>query len=251
MLKKFLLFIFITQFSLISAQVIDVEHLRRNADSTGFAGSVGINLNITKNTKSIFLFGGNAYIQYRNGKHLVFYINGTSYKKVDDTNIVNKGTNHLRYNFDLNDFITLEAFGQIQYNSISKIDKRQLAGGGTRFKLASKEKYTMHLGTILMFEHEKINTTPVVYNDNIRFSGYFSVRYFPTENISIGSSTFYQPRIDKFYDYRLHSYNSLSVKLIQKLSLKITYIISYDAFPADGIPKTQYDLLNGIVYVFD
>jgi putative salt-induced outer membrane protein YdiY len=221
------------------------------ADTLGFAGSVGVNLQITKNTKDILFFGGTAYVQYRNGKHLALFLNNTSFKKVNDAEIINKGTNHLRYNFKLNELITIEGLLQLQYNSISKIDQRQLAGGGLRFRLAQKEKYKLFLGTIFMFEHEKINNPPVEYNDDIRFSGYLSLRYFPADNITFASTTFYQPRIDKFNDYRIYSYNSLSIRLIKKLSLKITYALSYDTHPAQGIPKTQYDLLNGIVYVFN
>ena len=140
MIKKLLLIIFIIPFSLINAQVIDIEHLRLEADTLGFAGSVGANLQITKNTKNILFFGGTAYIQYRNGRHLALFLNNTSYKKINDAAIINKGTSHLRYNYKLNDRITLEALLQAQYNSISKIDQRQLIGAGPRFKLAEKEK---------------------------------------------------------------------------------------------------------------
>ncbi len=251
MTKRLLLLILILQFSLINAQVIDIEHFRLEADTLGFSGSVGVNLQITKNTKNILFFGGTAYVQYRNGRHLALFLNNTSYKKVNDAAIINKGTNHLRYNYKLNEHITLEALLQAQYNSISKIDQRQLIGAGPRFKLTEKEKYKLFLGTIFLFEHEKINNPPVEYHDDFRFSGYLALRYFPTNNISMASTTFYQPRIDKFYDYRIYSYNSLSIKLIKKLSFKLTYTLSYDTHPADGIPKTQYDLLNGIVYVFD
>ncbi len=251
MIKKLLLLIFIFQFNLSKAQVIDIEHLRQEADTLGFSGSIGVNLQVTKNTKDILFFGGTAYVQYRNGRHLALFMNNTSYKKADNVDIINKGTNHLRYNYRLNDLITFEAFLQAQYNSISKIDQRQLVGGGPRFRLKEKDKYKVFLGTLFMYEHEKINNPPAEYHNNFRFSGYLSVRYFPTEHITIGSTTFYQPRIDKFNDYRIYSYNSISIKLIKKLSLKLTYVIGYDTYPANGVPKTQYDLLNGIVYVFD
>lgn len=242
--------LFFTIFS-TTAQVIDIEHFRREADSTGFAGSLGINLQATKNTKSIFSLGGTAYVQYRNGKHLVFFLNNTSFKTVNQDAIINKGTSHLRYNYKLTDGITLEALLQYQYNTISKIGKRELAGGGPRFKLAEKEKYNMYLGTIFMYEYEKINNDPVVYYNDYRFSGYLAMKFFINQQFSIGSTTFYQPRLDKLSDYRIYSYNSILITLIKKLSLKLTYVLGYDTFPADGIPKFQYDLINGFVYVFD
>ena len=251
MIKKILFIILFTSAINSNAQVLNIEHLRIAKDTSGFAGSIGINLQLIKNTRDIFIFGNTMYLQYRNKKHIAFLINNISYKKINDEDIINKGTMHLRYNYKLSEIVTLEAFGQLQYNTISKIKMRQLIGGGTRFKLAEKEKYELYLGTILMHEYEKIDADPYIYNRNYRFSGYLSFRIFPTKNFIFTSTTFYQPRLDKFNDYRIFNQNSLSLRIIKKLSLQLTYTISYDAFPAEGIPKTQYQLLNGLVYTFD
>ncbi len=251
MIKKLLFFILFTSAININAQVLNIEHLRISNDTLGFAGSIGVNLQLIKNTRDIFIFGNTIYLQYRNGKHLVFLINNISYKKINDDDIINKGTMHLRYNYKITDILTLEAFGQLQYNTISKIEMRQLIGAGTRFKITDKEKYKAYLGTILMHEYEKIDNDPSIYNRDYRFSGYLSFRFFPTKNFIFTSTTFYQPRIDKFSDYRIFSQNSISLKIIKKLALQLTYSISYDTFPAEGIPKTQYQLLNGLVYTFD
>jgi len=251
MLKKLFFFILFIGVINTNAQVLNIEHLRIANDTTGFAGSIGVNLQLIKNTRDIFIFGNTIYAQYRNQKHLLFLINNISYKKIDEDDIINKGTMHLRYNYKLNDIVSLEAFGQLQYNTISKIKSRQLIGGGTRFKLSEKEKYKFYLGTIFMHEYEKIDENPYIYNTDYRFSGYISFRFFPTESFTLTSTTFYQPRLDRFNDYRIYNQNSLSLRIIKKLSLQLTYIISYDAFPAEGIPKTQYELFNGLVYTFD
>ncbi|MEN8124383.1 MAG: DUF481 domain-containing protein [Bacteroidota bacterium] len=251
MIKKFFFPILLVIVINANAQVLNIEHLRIVNDSTGFAGSIGINLQLIKNTKDIFIFGNTIYAQYRKKEHLIFLINNISYKKINDEDIINKGTMHLRYNYKLNDIVTLEALGQLQYNTISKIEMRQLIGGGTRFKITEKEKYKIYLGTILMHEYEKINNEPNIFNNDFRFSGYLSVRLYPTQNIIFTSTTFYQPRLDNFNDYRIYNQNSFSIKVFKKLSLQLTYIISYDTFPAEAIPKTQYELLNGLVYTFD
>ena len=249
MFRYFTLFLFL--YSTFSyTQVIDIEHLRLDNDTTGFAGSIGANLQITKNINDIFLFGGTAYIQYNKNRHLVFFMNNTSLKLVNTEEIINKGTSHLRYNYAFSKQFIFEAFGQLQYNTISKIDKRNLVGAGMRFRLKEEEKYNMFLGTLMMYEYEK-NSDPLDYHNDVRFSGYFTIRYLPTSNIILAGTTFYQPRIDKFYDYRIYSYNTMRIKLIEKLSLRIIFAISYDTYPVPGIPKTQYDLINGIVYSFD
>jgi hypothetical protein len=252
-MKQFFFFtLLLANLSFVNAQVLNVENLRSEKDSAGISGSIGLNINLIKNTKNIFSLGNTNYIQYKKERHLLFFISDIAYKKVDNEAIVDNGTYHLRYNYKWNEWLSLEAFAQSYNNSISNIDQRQLVGAGTRFRLSQKEKYKMILGTILMFEHEKEdNAVAPIYHDDFRLSTYFTFTYFPSENLTFKSTTFFQPRLDKFNDYRVHSYNSLTVKLIDKLALSITYVLSYDTYPAATIPNTQYELLNGIVYSFD
>lgn len=252
-----ILVLILTNLNFVKAQVLNVENLRSEKDSTGFSGSISLNIDLIKNTKNILSLGNTNYIQYKNNKHLLFFISDIAFKKVDSDAIVDRGTYHLRYNYILNDWLVLEAFGQSYNNSISNIDRRQLVGGGTRFRLKETDKYKMFLGTILMYEYEKeTNSNPLLQNNYIyhydyRLSAYFTFTYFPNENLAFKTTTFYQPRFDQFSDYRIHSYNSLTVKLIKKLALSITYVLSYDTEPAISIPNTQYELLNGIIYTFD
>lgn len=245
------LILLLVNLSLAKAQVLNVENLRSEKDSTGISGSIALNINLIKNTKNIFSFGNTNYIQYKNDRHLLFFISDVAFKKVDNEAIVDQGTYHLRYNYKWNEWLTFEAFGQSYNNSISKIDLRQLVGGGARFELVEKETYKIILGAIFMYEHEKEDNEIPIYHDDYRMSPYFTFTIFPNDNLTFKSTTFFQPRIDQFNDYRINSYNSLVIKLVEKLALSITYILSYDTYPAQTIPNTQYELLNGIVYSFD
>lgn len=250
---KIILFFFTLLFlTKIEAQVIDIEHLRLESDSVGFAGSIGLNFKLVKNTREIFALGSSGYIQYRQNEHLVFLINNIAYQKIDDQANINYGTLHLRYNYTWRPKIILEAFGQSQYNSIAKIDQRQLIGGGPRFVLKEEDRLKAFLGTIFMYEHEKVSDdNGPIYNDDYRFSFYFALRYLITENIALSTTTFYQPLIEQWSDFRIYSTNSVSIKIIEKLTFNVNYIYDYDANPAVGIPKTQYQLTNGINYTFD
>ncbi len=245
----FLFFLFIGTGAF--AQFINPESVRLKKDSTGFSGSIGLDVTLIKNTSTIFSLGNSIYIQYNKNKHLVFFINSINLKTVNDESIIDKGTQHLRYNYKLYDKIALEAFVQNHYNQISKIDTRRLFGLGPRFTLYDKDKFEIYLGTLLMYEYEKIEEEQVVYNKDFRFSGYASFRWFPIKNTSIASTTFYQPRLDEFSDYRIYSTNSIFFKVVKGLSIGITYIATFDTQPAIDIPKYQYRLMNGFTYTFD
>jgi len=251
MFKK-ITFIFVFFISTtIYSQFINPDALRIEKDSSGFAGSIGLDIALIKNTSTIFSLGNSVYVQYRKNKHLVFFINNLNLKKVDDEYIINKGTQHLRYNYKINDRITWEAFAQSHYNAISKIDRRQLIGTGPRFTVFTEKKYDAFVGTLFMYEHEKIDEVPTIYHDDLRFSGYLTFRLFPTKNFTATSTTFYQPKLSEFSDFRIYSHNSLMFKVLKDLSIGITYVATYDSEPASGIPKFQYRLLNGLSYTFD
>jgi len=248
---KLTLFIFFTSIYIGNAQFINAEALRNNKDSTGFSGTIGLNFDLVKNTKNILAFGNTIFVKYKNKKHMAFFINYLSYKKINDDDIINKGTQHLRYNYEITNIITWEVFAQLHYNTISKIDKRQLFGSGARFRLIKTKKYASFLGTVLMFEHEVIDAKPNITNDDFRLSTYIVFKLNPKPNFSFSSVNFYQPRIDKFNDYRLHSINTLTFNLFKNFNANMTYAIHYDAFPAGGVPNTQYEFLNGFSYTFD
>jgi len=102
-----------------------------------------------------------------------------------------------------------------------------------------------------MYEHEKIDEITVVYNSDIRISDYLTFRLFPTKKFTAASTTFYQPKLNEFSDYRIYSHNTLIFKVIKGLSIGMIFKATYDTHPASEIPKYQYRLLNGLSYTFD
>jgi len=103
-----------------------------------------------------------------------------------------------------------------------------------------------------MYEYEESKTTNQnIYLRDFRGSMYFSFSMYPTPNIAIVGTTYYQPLLDTLKDYRISSETSVSFKIIKNLSFLTTFVYMYDAFPVINIPKTQYQLTNGIVYTFD
>lgn len=163
----------------------------------------------------------------------------------------NSGISHLRYNYRFHPRIAWEVFVQGQYNKVSLVDFRGLIGTGPRYKLTNSENYKFYLGTLVMYEHEELvdGFTPI--QRDFRGSIYLSFSLYPTENISLTSTTYYQPRLSQFSDYRISSQSSLAITIYKSLDFLTNYTFTYDAFPAVGIPNSQYDFTTGIAYSFD
>ena len=252
-MKQFILFLFfaIISINLVDAQIVNVESLRRISDTSKWSGAANLDIGLIKNTKSIFRITNKIRLQYNTEKNLYLFINDLKLEQIEDNSFVNKGIQHIRYNRKLLDRLKLEVFAQSQYDAISNIKFRGLLGVGPRFKLSKSKDYRFYLGTLFMFEHEEASDNTIDILRDFRSSTYFSCSLYPLENISVVSTTYYQPLIKQFSDFRISNETSLGIKVLKNLLFKTTFTYNFDASPIIGIPKTQYELTNGIVYAFD
>ncbi len=233
------------------AQVINVETLRKVTDSAKWTGSVSLDVGLIKNTNRILKIDNKTHVQYNDKKNLWLFVNDLKFEKLERNSFVNKGTQHLRYNRKVSEKIKMEAFLQAQYDAISEIDFRGLAGLGPRFKLYANENYRFYLGTLIMYEYEKASDiVPDRVQEDIRGSTYISFSLFPKEGFALIGTTYYQPKLSGFADYRLSSNTSILFKITGGLSFKTNFSYIYDAVPVTTIPKTQFELTNGLLYTF-
>ena len=178
-------------------------------------------------------------------------MNDINFEKYDGNSIISNSIQHLRYNYKIKPKFSWEVFTQTQFNSISKIDIRFLFGSGPRFKLSSSERYKVYLGSLIMYEYDKSTEEIPTINKDYRLSSYLSLSFYPSDDLSIISTTYYQPQINKFNDYRISSESSIAFNVFKNVAFKSTFKIYYDEFPVIEIPKTQYSFTNGLVYSFD
>lgn len=253
MKRKFILsFIVFTYFHFSFGQVINIESMRKATDSAKWTGSVSLDFGLIKNTSKVFRVASKAFVQYNNKKQLWLFINDLNFQKIEGNSFVNKGTQHLRYNYTIAPKTKIEAFAQAQYDAISEIDFRGLLGVGPRFKLTTNDNYKVYIGTLVMYEYEKASdvVTERIQRD-VRASTYLSFSLYPTENITIVSTSYFQPKLESFADYRIANDTSLILKLFDNLAFKSSFSYNYDAKPViESIPKTQYELTNGLLYTF-
>lgn len=251
MKRFFLLVILVFSLNLTYAQIVNVESLRRISDTSKWSGSASLDIGLIKNTQSIFKITNSLRLQYNTRKNLYLFINDLKLEQIEDNSFVNKGIQHIRYNRKITERLKFEVFAQSQYDAISDIKFRGLLGLGPRFKLSKSKDYRFYLGTLLMFEHEESSDKTIDILRDFRGSVYFSCSLYPLENISLVSTTYYQPLLKQFSDFRISNQTSLGIKVLKNLLFKTSFTYNFDANPIIGIPKTQYELTNGIVYTFD
>jgi hypothetical protein len=232
------------------AQIVNVESRRIQTDTTGWAGSFGGSINLAKNVDKVFSAGAFAHLQYKNSKNLYLFLGDYSFLKGAQKKYTDNTFFHLRYNRKISNLLRWEVFTQLQTNKISKIDNRFLTGMGPRFKLSGSGILQVYLGVLAMYEYERELTEPPVSHHHVRNSSYLSFTLKPTATLEIISTTFYQPRLDQWGDFRILNQESANLSITQKLSATINWNYLYDQFPVEGIPRSNYTFSTGFTYAF-
>jgi hypothetical protein len=252
-MKKILFFALlictIFNFQKLDAQILNIESLRQVNKDKVWSGSAKLSVQYTENNNTFFLINNIMRVQRKKEKHLWLIISDYNLKTSNGDKIVSRGIQHLRYNYKFKERLTIEGFVQNQFDEIRKIGYRRLFGAGLRYKISTKEKYKFYSGISAMKEWEK-ERKPEVYHDDWRMSMYFSFSLFPTEKFSVSNTTYFQPKIGEFDDYRLSTDLSLKLNIFKNLNFTSRILYTYDINPAIDIPKYSFQFTNGLLYTF-
>lgn len=234
----------------IRAQIVNTESARMQSDTVGWLGSVGAAFCLTQNTEKIFQVNLEAHLQYKtsNDRGLWLILGNHGFLKIADSKFIADDLLHVRYNRKVNEWMRWEVFGQYQNNRITQIDSRMLIGTGPRFKLVKNKSFRLYAASLFMYEREKEKTNPVVKHSDLRNSSYVSFTYLPKENIELISTTYFQPLLKQFRDFRILNQITLGVKATQHFSLEVKWNYLHDRFPAGDAPRTTYLFATGLKY---
>lgn len=230
------------------AQVINIESKRFLKDTNGFVGSANLDFSVNKNVQEVLNLGINIHAQYLYNRHRILAISDLMFIKAGDKDFVNAGYQHLRYNYKIINRVTLEAFTQAQYNLALLLNKRYLAGAGPRFKLIKRSKVKLYAGSLYMFEYQVQNNDSIEeYNHRISTYVTFNVGL---KSIDFVTTTYFQPNINDFEDYRIANDSSFELQINKSLNFRAGINLLYDTKQPRGIPALSYIYKNGITFKF-
>jgi hypothetical protein len=223
-----------------------------DADSSGTYGNIKASLSLVQNTRRLWNTAFDFNVLTIKDKHQWYFIGKIKFQKAEETDLINKGYEHIRYNYKLsnNERLFLEGFEQLQFDAVRKIDKRFLTGGGLRYSPLIKKKIRINIGLGGMYEYEMFKDTTAAYNW-FRITSYVSFQARFARNVYFYTTTYYQPLPSDWNgNYRIFNNSGLSVAISSKFSFFSDFEIIYDTFLPLDIPKTVYFLKNGLSYKF-
>lgn len=242
-LKKNLFIIFLLYNFDLFSQVINVES-KRQSDENGLNGVIEFSYDYKKSKNIDWEFTSLSYLQWDNINWSFLLLNEINFDRAGGVDFSNDGYQHLRINRHLNNKHTLESFIQNQYDPVRDIKNRKIYGLGYRYKLINYN----FIGVSSFYENEILNDG--IKNRTVRLSSYLKLKFNFSEYISLISTTYIQPDLFNLKDCKISNDNELSFLINDNFSFINSFEISYDEFPAEGVPKLIYGIQNGLVYKF-
>ena len=243
-----LVIIFSVAITIANGQIVNIESARMQSDTTGWMGSAGVGLSFSKSVQNVFGVDLDAHLQYKSKKDLWLILGNYGFLEGGREKFIYNSLGHIRYNTKLNDWLRWEAFVQMQNNLITQIQSRFLLGTGPRFKIVSNKVFRFYAGSLIMYERETEKTKPPVRHFDWRSSSYISFTITPSKTVEIISTTYFQPLIKFFADYRVLNQAVLKVKASKHFAISLRWNYLHDRYPAGTAPRTIYSFSSGATF---
>lgn len=252
MRKLLLLFIFLLTANILHAQVLNVERVRTDADTTGWTGELGADFSLNKYNDRILKVGGQANASYFSDKHSYLLLSNIDLVNVDGNSLVSNGYAHLRSTLHRKKSFSPEVFVQYQYNNNLGLLNRALGGAGVRYTFLSQPNLRGHISTGFMYEFEEWSLSDELStkNEYLKSTSNIVVRGQLNAQTSLTMIGYYQARPDRFFKPRATSENQLNIRMSRSVTFRVSFTMTYDVEPVIDVPNLTYELKNGIVLSF-
>lgn len=236
-----------------SAQV-NVEALRQDDPPLGSSGTFGGDLTLRTGNVDLVQVGLNARL-YRVTESVTRLIVGNGgVGLLSGNRFASSGLFHYRQTYQLNDLISPEWYGQLNYDRPQLLNFRAVTGGGVRTSFASGDWGKFGMGAALMLEHERLALPDTAVHPDqttlFRGSYFLTLRLVPNENLVITSTTYLQPALSEFGDLRTLANLRVAASITDELDLTVSFDLRYDSRPPDEIGALDTSLRTGLRYTY-
>jgi len=281
MLRSYIIsLLFLFSFSLIHAQLVNIESQRMKLDKDNFKLRGNINFNYSNNNGSSLTQIGTALttaFRFKKDSTSIYFFTGSyNLAKSKTEDFRNSWFFHLRYNKKLmnlkkenpHDNFRLEAFLQNLNNELQTIRSRNLIGAGIRWKfinyqykepmppsweLISRtekkfrlESFKAYFGNSYMYEIEKVQVTEQEFH-NSRNNSYLSLTANFT-NLEIINTIYFQPLYSDFSNYRIFEQLQMDIPFSEAFSFSVLFNYFYNSYSPNEVNDYNSYINFGLSY---
>jgi len=232
------------------AQIVNT--LRRWSDAEpGWTGDVEARFAVASGNTEYLEFAGGASLQFVTPRHRVRGFTNASVRDANDERVAESLQAHVRHNYRLTPVFSTLVFVQHSSDPFRRLERRTLAGGGTRIDVVREEAWEASLGLSAMYEGERFTDDPSGdVEDEFRGSFFASAIGNVTETLRVDLSAFYQPLFSDWRDDRLFLASSLRADVVGALDLVVRFDLTHESRPPVDVAPTDVRLSTGFVFDF-
>ncbi|HET9626580.1 MAG TPA: DUF481 domain-containing protein [Kofleriaceae bacterium] len=241
---------------LAHAQIVNVQDaLAKPPAHDGQVGQVEGKLSWREGNNPIFDVGGSGNILIKRGDLLGLALVRGEYGTSAGTLLTKKTFEHARLRSKLDGPWMVEAFAQHEFDQFRRLNLRAIAGVGGGAQLVDNKTIGVLAGLAYLYEDERLDTRAGTIDAGVHSTAHRISAYLTGhENLSSGATivqtVYAQPRIDDPGDIRIYGELSLQTKLTQRIALKDSFNVAYDATPPDGVKTYDTSLEASVIVTF-
>ena len=255
MMGRCLLAALLAGWGIAAHAIVNIESMRAGEPAPGYSGAVNLSVDgESGNTDKLGVNAG-ARLQWHGGAITRFAILRYAYAETSGVQDTNKLFFHARHIHQIDTRIAYEGFLQAERNKFARLSFRGLLGGGARWTLEEQAGIkSLHLGLGGFYSREtlesRVGVTDNGSQDIWRVNSYVNYVHKLNDQVSVLSTTYYQPAVNDWSDFRLLEEAALSVKMTDTLSIKLSLDLAHDSKPPQAVKKTDATYSTGIEYGF-
>lgn len=240
-------------FSARARAQVNVEPIRQQVSQKKFGGRIGAAVtSYAGNTQGV-IFGGSALMGGRTERNFGFLNTSGDYARLGGAVSVAKWFVHLRHNFQIAPWMWWEEYAQIESDRFRRVQLRELAGLGPRFKLFGSELFELYFGTSYMVELAQLSSNefdPHGERAYERWSNYVAATFRPDERIQLSTVNYVQPAVKDFSDYKVLSVSSIDFKVLEYLTSRIAATARYESLTPADVRHADLELKSSLEVKF-
>ncbi|RAP31647.1 hypothetical protein DID78_00670 [Candidatus Marinamargulisbacteria bacterium SCGC AG-343-D04] len=177
-----------------------------------------------------------------------FFIYENQQRKTPSKTIANKGFSHLRLTKSFHSRFDWEFFLQNEFNDFTLLKNRNLLGLSIRKTALSFANHSFLVSSGLMLEEEDLSSGKT--SRSIRSTNYLIYKYSSPEKLKIIITSYVQPKLSEFANYRVLSDASVYYALTKHMYLTSGVNFRYNSEPPNNVKSYDLELNQGLSFLF-
>lgn len=238
--------------SLANAAIVNVLQPAVGPPDPGNAASISASARVLRGNETRLSVSGAAGFRHVSEAHLLqVRLSGERAVAFDEL-LADKGFAHVRHVWTFHDPVASFAFLQSDRNAFRDLQLRSLAGGGAQVRLWRNDWTEGTLGAGAMAEYQLLSPDAVDSDAgwHPRGNSFLTMAVSRDGQVELASTSFFQPRLDDWSNWRFLEELALTVDLTARLDLSVVAKLEVDSQPVLGNERYDLSVTNGLVFSF-